>query len=114
LIASIDQLGNRTSFTFDAASRQVRITNALGYISTTVFDNDDRVIAQINPLANRTSFAYDLASRQIRVTNALGNITTQRRSSRRDHQPACQPDQLEILIPFPRSTYHWGVGRRPL
>jgi RHS repeat-associated protein len=61
---------------FDAAGRQVRRTNPLGKISTSVYDGANRQVATIDALGNRSSFVFDAASRQVRSINALGNIST--------------------------------------
>jgi YD repeat-containing protein len=42
------RLGFRTSFGYDAASQRVSATDALGRISTTVFDADGRTLASVN------------------------------------------------------------------
>ena len=76
MIASIDPLLNRTSTTYDAASRPIRTTNPLAFISTSVYDLDNRLVASVDPLLNRTSYAFDRASRQIRIQDANTNITT--------------------------------------
>ena len=39
----IDALGNRTSFAYDGAGRQVRVTDARGNNSTSVFDDAGRI-----------------------------------------------------------------------
>ena len=49
----IDPLANRTSFGYDAASRPVSTTNALGFVSSTIFDAADRPVAAIDALGNR-------------------------------------------------------------
>ena len=39
LVATIDPLGNRTSYSYDFADDQIRVTNPLGFVTTGVFDN---------------------------------------------------------------------------
>jgi YD repeat-containing protein len=60
----------------DLANRRVSTTNALGFVSSTVFDHASRVIANVDPLGHAVSFAYDAASRRVSSTNALGFIST--------------------------------------
>ena len=59
-----------SAYAYDAASRQRRVVNSLGHMSTTLYDSDNRVVASINALGYRTSFAYDAASQQIHVRDA--------------------------------------------
>ena len=54
----MNPLGFRTSFGYDAASRQVSVTDALGNISTTVFDADGRTLATINANGFATTQVY--------------------------------------------------------
>jgi YD repeat-containing protein len=60
----------------DLANRRVSTTNALGFVSSTVFDPASRVIANVDPLGHAVSFAYDAASRRVSTTNALGFTNT--------------------------------------
>jgi RHS repeat-associated protein len=76
VVATIDELANRTTQVYDAASRRTRTVNALGKVNTTIYDAADRSIALVNPLGNRWSSTYDAASRIIRMTNPLGKIST--------------------------------------
>ena len=55
VIATIDALGNRNSMGYDAASQPVSFTNALGFVSTTVFDAGGRQVA-----SSRSTWEYDL------------------------------------------------------
>jgi YD repeat-containing protein len=55
---------NRTSFTYDLASRRISQTNPRGHTSTTVYDADGRVIAALNPLGFRTTAGIRLGLRQ--------------------------------------------------
>ena len=76
LQASVDPVGNRTSYGYDAIGRPVSTTNPLNFINTIVYDADSRVIATVDPLGNRTSFGFDAAGRPVSTTNPLGFIST--------------------------------------
>ena len=76
LVAVVDPLGNRTSFGYDAAGRQVSMANGLGFVSSTVFDAASRAIATVDPLGNAVSFGYDAANRRVSTTDPLGNTNT--------------------------------------
>ena len=52
--AQIDPLGNRTSYSYDASWNLIRVTNPLGFITTSVFDTKNRLAATVDPLLNRT------------------------------------------------------------
>jgi YD repeat-containing protein len=52
------------SLNYDAAGRNVRTTDPLGRISTTVYDRVGQTVATIDPLLNRTSFVFDGAGRK--------------------------------------------------
>ena len=75
-IATINPLGNRTSFGYDSAGNPIRVQNALGQIATSVFDNNRRQVAQVDALGNRYSFSYDSSGNRVAVKNPLGKITT--------------------------------------
>ena len=76
LKATINPLGHRTSYAYDAFSNQIRVQDPLGNITTSVFDSQKRLKATINVLGQRTSYAYNGAGSQIREQNPLGRITT--------------------------------------
>jgi YD repeat-containing protein len=54
----------------------VTIKNPLSFITTTVYDQLNRVRATADPLNNRTTLAYDVAGNQVSTTNPLGYIST--------------------------------------
>jgi YD repeat-containing protein len=49
---------------------------ALGYLTTTVYDNASQTIALVDARSNRHSFTYDAAGRRTATTDPLGRITT--------------------------------------
>ena len=65
LLAVIDARGNRNSFSYDAAGRQVLSTDALGNMITSQFDAASRQTLRINRHSLRTSYTYDAASRLV-------------------------------------------------
>jgi RHS repeat-associated protein len=76
IIAKIDPLGFRETFSYDLDGRFVRSQNAVNALLTTVYDANGRVAATINPIGARTTFAYDNNGNRIRSVNPLGFITT--------------------------------------
>jgi len=52
LAATIDPLGQRTSFSYDLRDELIRVTDPLGHIATTVFDNLLTPVASVDPLLN--------------------------------------------------------------
>lgn len=57
VLASVDELGRRTSFAYDQLNRLVQTTNGLGGLSTVVYDAVGNVLARVNELGNRTRTA---------------------------------------------------------
>ena len=49
-----------STFTYDAAGRQIRITNPLGFLATTVYNAAGQAVVQVDPLLNRTTQVHDL------------------------------------------------------
>ena len=41
--ATVDPLGNRTTYAYDSQNRQIAVTDALGHVSTTVYDTAGNV-----------------------------------------------------------------------
>ena len=62
--ASIDPLGNRTIFLYDALNRQTEIRDAEGGITSSVYDNVGNREALVEPVGNRTTFLYDALHRE--------------------------------------------------
>ena len=75
-IASVDALGNRTSFGYDAAGRRVSATDPLGNVNSMVYDAANRLTATSIRWATGRSLGYDAGSRLVGVTNPLGMIRT--------------------------------------
>ncbi|MCE2938164.1 MAG: SEC-C metal-binding domain-containing protein [Armatimonadota bacterium] len=77
MTASVDPLGNRTSYAYDNAGNQTSVTNPLGFITTSVYSaNSNRMSASVDPLGNRTTYSYDLAGQQTSRQDARGNRIT--------------------------------------
>jgi len=71
-----DALGNVATTVYDALGRAAAQVDPLGNVSSTVYDAAGRMVAQVDPLGYRTSFGYDGANRQVSVRDASGNVTT--------------------------------------
>ena len=77
MTASVDPLGNRTSYAYDYAGNQTSVTNPLGFITTLVYSaNSNRMSASVDPLGNRTTYSDDLAGPQTSRQDARGNRIT--------------------------------------
>ncbi|MGD9714234.1 MAG: hypothetical protein AB7V46_19555 [Thermomicrobiales bacterium] len=74
-VVTVDALGGRTTFGYDAASRPVSTKNAVGAITTAVYDNRGERVVTVDPLGKRTTFGYDAAGNQVRIVNPLGLVT---------------------------------------
>ncbi len=64
-----------SSTAYDAASRVLVVTNALGYVTSYEYDAAGRQTAVIDALGNRTDSVYDDGGRLIASANALLQIT---------------------------------------
>jgi len=61
---------------YDLLNRNVQTQDALGNLSTVVFDAAGNVIAQIDARGNATSMIYDALNRVVAVTDALNHTVT--------------------------------------
>jgi RHS repeat-associated protein len=76
LIATVNPLGDRTSFSYNAAGLRVARTDANGHVATTVYDAVGTAIAEINALGRRTTAVFDAAGRRIGILDANGGRNT--------------------------------------
>jgi YD repeat-containing protein len=72
--ASIDPLGNRTSFIYDLAGQQTAIQDARGNRTTFGYDPAGRLATQVNAVGNLSTWQYDAAGRNTTVVDALGHV----------------------------------------
>lgn len=49
---------------WETASRRIAAIDALGYVTTTAYDNANRATSVTDPLGNTTQTVYDPASRE--------------------------------------------------
>ncbi|MBN9692809.1 MAG: hypothetical protein J0M24_21400 [Verrucomicrobia bacterium] len=71
-----DALGTLTLTAYDAQNRVTSVTRAAGTadqaVTSTVYDSAGRMVRSLNPLNVTTAFGYDALGRRVAVTNALG------------------------------------------
>ena len=67
-----DHLGRTTTFTYDAMSRLVQTTDALGQKTKVAYDGDGNVVSRTDALGRKTTYAFDSMNRMIDTTDALG------------------------------------------
>ncbi|MBK7472839.1 MAG: RHS repeat protein [Betaproteobacteria bacterium] len=65
-----------TQYAYDAANREVAVTDPLGGVSRTEYDANSKVTARIDALGRRTSLTYDSLSRLTRTTYPDGTSET--------------------------------------
>jgi YD repeat-containing protein len=79
MIAATDATGVQTTYAYDAAGNQIRITYAANTLAaetvTFGYDLDNRLITQTDALGNTTSHQYDANGNAVAVTDALGHTT---------------------------------------
>jgi RHS repeat-associated protein len=71
-----DALGNISTTIFDSDSRALASINANGFATTQVYDAVGQRLAIIDARGNRTSFTWDGDGRQTGSSDALGNLMT--------------------------------------
>ncbi len=67
-----DEWNLTTEYGYDLVGNQTRITDTLGNVTLTEYDDLNRQIAAIDPLGNVTRYGYDSLGRQTVVTDADG------------------------------------------
>ena len=60
----------------DALNRVVQVNDAIGGLTTTVYDAASNVQAIVDPDGNRTTYTLDALNRVIQETDPLGHNTT--------------------------------------
>ena len=75
LRATVNPLGDRTTYTYDANGWLTSVKNPLGNRTTYVYDSVGQRIATVNPNLARTSVTYQ-DGQPVTDENALGNVTT--------------------------------------
>jgi RHS repeat-associated protein len=72
----INALGHVSTTVYDAAGRAAAALDPLGFRTTLAYDAANRPVAQTDPLGHRTTSVYDAAGRLIATVNPLGARTT--------------------------------------
>ena len=67
--------GQGTTRAIDLADRQIRLTDALDKIETSIH-NVRQNVATVDPLMRRTSFVHDAAGRRVAVRDGAGDRST--------------------------------------
>ena len=76
LQASVDGLGNTTSYGYTGRGQLASVQSPLGYVTSFGYDGFGNQITVEDPLGNTTTRSFDLAGNVIGVTNPLGNTWT--------------------------------------
>jgi RHS repeat-associated protein len=85
LVATTEPLGNlpdagtgdfTTTYTYDALSQLVTVTNAEGHEISYEFDSVGNLVAVTDPRGGQTTYEYDLAHRPLSTTDAAGESTS--------------------------------------
>jgi RHS repeat-associated protein len=75
-VSTTNALGFVSTTIFDQADRAVAMVDALGNTTTTVFDAGSLVVAQVDPLGNAVTSIVDSDSRLVATVDPLGNRTS--------------------------------------
>lgn len=65
-----------TSYEYDNNGRQIRMTDPLGQVMQTEYDEAGNVAARIDALGRRTEYAYDSRGQHVQTTHPDGTTTT--------------------------------------
>ncbi|MFF2901985.1 DUF6531 domain-containing protein [Streptomyces sp. NPDC057966] len=85
LLTSVSPRGNATgadpaayttSYAYDAAGNNTKVTGPTGAFSTTTYDAINRPLVVTDPLSKPTTYAYDANDNVTKVTDAAGKTTT--------------------------------------
>ena len=68
--ASVDPLGNRTSYSYDQLNRRTSTVDPLVNTTTTTFDEVGNIVRVTNGLGDSTVYAYDAVGLQVSATDA--------------------------------------------
>jgi YD repeat-containing protein len=71
----LNALEGQTDFEYDAAGRQVAVTDANRQTTSFVYDNVGRLVRTIFPDGTRREMEYDELGRRIEETNQAGKTT---------------------------------------
>jgi RHS repeat-associated protein len=75
-LATVDPLGNRTSYGYDAAGNVNTVTDALGRVTSVVYDGLRRPLTVTTPDGGVTSVVYDALGDVLTTTDPLGHVTS--------------------------------------
>ncbi|WP_041620431.1 RHS repeat-associated core domain-containing protein [Stanieria cyanosphaera] len=73
LIATIDPLGNKTQYVYDARGRLIKQIDALGNSTTYSYDRADNLVEVVDKNGNKTKYTYDELNREIARINPNGD-----------------------------------------
>ena len=76
LIAKVDQLGYRTSYSYGRFQNLLTMQNALGYTWSTLYDNMAYATGSVDPLGYQTTTVYNAAKQQTATVDQLGFATS--------------------------------------
>jgi large repetitive protein len=68
VVADIDPLGNRTTYTYDQLGRQATVTRADGTVTHHTYDADGDLLATTDPTGAQTQTTYDYLRRRVTTT----------------------------------------------
>lgn len=76
LIEAQDALSNVTTTSYDSLGNPVSVTDPLGNVSTMLYDLAGNVTGRVNPLGAQWTYSYDAQNRLLEATDPLGNMAT--------------------------------------
>ncbi|PWL48887.1 MAG: hypothetical protein DBY40_04425 [Clostridiales bacterium] len=76
LTAVIDELGNKTSYKYDALDNIAQVTDALKHITRYTYDKNGNLLTETDALGNRVRYAYTPEGWLESITKADGTVLT--------------------------------------
>ncbi len=76
VVNTIDGLGHKTTYVFDALNRAIRMFDPRNALTTTLFDATDNVVTVVDPVGNTSTFQYDVLNRTTQETDPLNHNST--------------------------------------
>jgi len=71
----VDPVGNKTTFSYDSASRKTQVQDALGGLERFAYDTEGNITSATDPKTNTTNFCYDLDYTGAGISGSRGNLT---------------------------------------
>jgi RHS repeat-associated protein len=101
----VDAIGGQTTFSYDANSNLLSLTDALSHATSYGYDASDRVATRTDPLTHQASYAYDGNDNLTQTTDRKNQVTS------RTYDPLDRP-KVVTFADTSTITYTYDAGDR--